>query len=109
MRVLGLLQGAELAIQQPLDAGALVVDGQGHLLAGEPHATIHDLVDHAIGAAADLALPAQRRARHHPRQRKGLGGWRRRGGRCKGGGPRLEARLAQGPRELLVPGGARRR
>ena len=39
------------------------------------------LVDHAKAAAPELALPAQRRARHHPRRRKGLGGGRRRGGR----------------------------
>ena len=43
VRVLRLLQRAELALEQRLDARALASDGQAHLLASEPHAAVHHL------------------------------------------------------------------
>ena len=53
---LRLLQRAELALEQRLDARALASDGQAHLLAGEPHAAVHHLEEGlALGLAARSA------------------------------------------------------
>ena len=52
-RVLRLLQRAELALEQRLDARALASDGQAHLLASEPHAAVHHLEE---GLALGLGL-----------------------------------------------------
>ena len=69
MRVLRLLQRAELALEQRLDARALASDGQAHLLASEPHAAVHHLEE---GLALGLGLSVRVRVGDRTRVRIGV-------------------------------------
>ena len=56
---LHLRERAEFAPQQPLDTRPLIISDKGYLLGSEPHTAQHHLIHRAVGAAAELALPAE--------------------------------------------------